>query len=978
MKIMKNQKLFALTILFFVSLFFTSCGVWTDFTTYFNTYYNARTLFDATEESILEQNTDPFVFRTETQKQQSQSQSQTTAQNQAANNQYNQNRNTLNTQQEYQSSTTSTTNTGTTRTQTGSTGQYAQDLTKVIEKCSKILQFQQQSSYFDDALFMTGKSFYYQGEFARAQRKFMELAGLPESEYASENKLWLAKTHLQLRNFDEGLKLIEEVKDESLKNEDKELFSSASITKIGFLVYREEYTNAINECQNFLKNLDDDEMTALVWFQMGKIYIKQGDNENALKAFSSVLDFSPTFDVEFESKLEHALLLKEMGKLDESEEEISDLLNSGKFKGETGQIMYELGNIYYEKGNDEKAIETFIEVDSTYKNTPAAGSSSFMIGRIYKEQFGQYDSAYKYFNKTATSLAPVEIKNEASKNVVNFDKYFLARKSATNDEKSLLYIDNPTRFVQDSIDYDLANKEFMVVVNLKADSLEALKTTEQISDPNLRTTLEQQAKEQIRVESLRRVNSRKKDYIPTMVDFIKEGKITQPERPKLSSDSLKTLLSQDYYTLGSLFYSEMDVPDSAYFYYNEIIKKFTNKPSFVPTVFALGTFYETKEQKEKADSMYEIIYNNYPNDKLYTEAAIKLGKMKRDEHINTGVITDSAEVEYLAAEKKYYEKDYSGAIDGLKKVFRNYPKSVFKEKAIYFVGLIYEENIVDNDSAAAYYGILASKEYSTTNYGKAVAAKYGEYKKVKDAEEQEKIKQLAEQKKLEEEKNKLNAGAQAADSTARNLKNDEKNPDEKIEAPKLDKPTPDSSVTKGPGDKMPPEKDFPGEGNKPQGKKDIGPKGNKKFLDEDIIGPKRNKPVPDSTNSKKLNKEELLKDELLDEQINKNDSTKTKETNLKKSEIKESETVKKVVDSTAVKEKSDNKKEISEDKIVPKANKAIKDSSAVKDSVKTNLLKNNSTKVDAVKKDSLIIQEDSVKVQTINKLQQAVPDTTKK
>ena len=953
---MKNQKLFALAILFIISLFFTSCGVWTDFTTYFNTYYNARTLFDETEESILEQNTDPFVFRTETQKQQTQTtQSQTTTQNQAANTAYNQNRNTLTTQQNTQSTTTANTNTGTTRTQTGtsSTSQYTQDLTKVIEKCSKILQFQQQSSYFDDALFMTGKAFYYQGEYARAQRKFIELAGLSESDYASENKLWLAKTHLQLRNFDEGLKLIEEVKSEAQQEEDTDLYASASITKIGFLVYREEYTNAINECQNFLKNLNDDEMAALVWYQMGKIYLKQGDDENALKAFSSVLDFSPTFDVEFESKLEHALLLKDMGKLDESEEEISDLLNSGKFKNETGQLMYELGNIYYEKGNDEKAIETFVEVDSTYKNTPAAGSSSFMIGKIYKEKFGEYDSAYKYFNKTASSLAPVDIKNEASKNIVNFDKYFLSRKSADNYEKGFLYIDNPTRFVQDSIDYDLANKEYMIIVNLKADSLEALKTTDQIQDPNQRSSLEQQAKDLIKLEALKRTNSRKRDYTPTMVDFIKEGKITLPERSKLSADSLKTLLSQDYYTLGSLFYSEMDVPDSAYFYYYEILKKFPDKPSAIPTIFALGTYYETNDQKEKADSMYGIIYNKYPNDKLYTEAAIKLGKMKRDEQINTGGITDSAEVEYLTAEKKYYEKDYAGAIDGLKKVFRNYPKSIFKQKAIYFIGMIYEENIVDNDSAAAYYGILTSKEYSNTNYGKAVAAKYGEYKKVKDAEEQERQKQLAEQKKLEEEKNKLNAGIQAADSTAGNLQIDNKAPGEQIEAPKFDKPMPDSLVTKEPGDKMPPEKDILEEGNKPQGKKGIGgpKKNNKKFLDEDIDMPKKNKPVPDSLNMEKINNEKLLKDEPLDNKIIKNDSTDTKETNLKK--------------------------DIDEEKIVPKVNKTVKDSSAVKDTVQLNSLKSNSIKDEPVKKDSSIIQQDSSKVQAIQKTQPASTDTTK-
>ncbi len=242
MKTKRTQKLFATAILFFISILLTSCGVWTDFTTYFNTYYNARTLFDETEKAVLLQKKDPFIFRDD---QPSQLPGTNIQQNVR------------------QTTPTNITQTaGTQRTQAGTPAQINQDLTKVIEKCSKILQFEQESSFFDDALFMTGKAFYYQGEYARAQRKFLELEALPESDYAVENKLWLAKTYLQLRSFDEGLALIEKVKEDALANEEEELFQSASIFKIGFLVYREEYTNAINESQSLLKNIDDDEMAA--------------------------------------------------------------------------------------------------------------------------------------------------------------------------------------------------------------------------------------------------------------------------------------------------------------------------------------------------------------------------------------------------------------------------------------------------------------------------------------------------------------------------------------------------------------------------------------------------------------------------------------------------------------------------------------------------------------------------------------------
>ena len=721
-----TKKLFASAILLLVSLFVYSCGVWTDFTTYFNTYYNARTLFDQVEDQILTQNTDPFVFREEEQPA----------------NQRNTQQQQPNVQRTQQPAfNTQNTNTGNTRPQTLSPTQINNDLTKVIEKCSKILQYEKESSYFDDALFMTGKAFYYQGEYARAQRKFLELAAVPQSDYALENKLWLAKTYLQLRNFDEGLNLLEEVKKTALEQEDEKLYESTSITKIGFLIYREEYQAAINECNDFLKNLDDDEMAALVWYQMGKIYLLQKDNENALKAFSAVLEHSPTFELEYESRLQHALLLKDLGKMDESEEELNDLHDEGKFNNQLDRTMVELGKIYYDKNDNEKAISTFMEVDSTYKSKPSSGMASFMLGQIYEKKFGAYDSAYKYYNKTVSSTAPYDTKLEAGNYVRNIDKYFTLRTKINDYQKSYVYATDPTRFMQDSIDYDLAYKDYMIDVRHNVDSVKAAGSQTRVALTD--EAMEQQIKSQMQQAAVQQAKRAKVNREYTLKDLIVQGKAKKPEKPAITVDSLGTLLSQEYYNLAGLFFSELDIPDSAYYYYKEILDEYPDKPSTVPTLFALGTFYETSNENKKADSLYQVIYDNYPNSKLYKEAAIKLGKVKKDEQ-KVELSNDPAERDYIAAENLYYEKKYHDAISGLTHVYLTYPKSTFVPKALYFIGMIYEDNLEKNDSAAVYYGILASKEYASTPYGKAVIPKYDEYKKEQERIEKEKEEALKE------------------------------------------------------------------------------------------------------------------------------------------------------------------------------------------------------------------------------------------
>lgn len=685
-------------------LFLNACGVWTDFTTYFNTYFNARTLFDRTEEEILKLKKDPFEFRedikptqpptgvVQTQRQQGQPQTQT---------------------------------------QQISVTQIKQDLTKVIEKCSKILQFYKESSYVDDALFMTGKSFYYQQEYASAQRKFLELAALPESEHHLENKLWLAKTYLQLRSFDEGLDLIEEVKNESINVEEEELLINASITKIGFFIFREELRFAIDEGNWLIERINNDETKALVAYQLGKIYLKTNDNENALTSFASVLNFSPTFEIEFESRLEYAKLLKKLDRVDESETVLLDLRDRGKFNNQMDRILIEVGTLYYRKEQNDKAIEVFKEVDSTYKNSPTSGIAGFMLGEIYEKYYRDYDSSLKYYNKAASSFAEREMKLESGKRAKNLDRYFSLRNNLKDLDKQILYITRPEKFVQDSIDYDIAFKEYLA---------ENQKRSEQSAQPAQQRP-QLNLEEQIQQPPVQQQNpaNKSQDVLGiSLVDLIARGKVQKPAMPRISVDSVNTLISENYYDLGSHFFSELEVPDSAYQYFRDFLELFPEKPKKVQTLFALGTYYETINEKELADSIFQIIFEKHPNSALYKEAGKKLGLIKEEEKKLATGSSDPVESIYVGAEDLYYNKQYRDAIRAFRDIYLKHPTSSFSPKSIYYIGLIHEE-LKEFDSSAFYYGILSSKEYASTPLGKAVTAKYTEYKNEKDRIENERI-----------------------------------------------------------------------------------------------------------------------------------------------------------------------------------------------------------------------------------------------
>ena len=173
----------------FLFIFFQSCSLWDNFTTYFNLYYNATDLFQQAEESIKEQKTDLFSANE-------------VALPSSAN----------------------------------------QLLGKVIEKCSDLLQFNSESAYVEDALMMLGKSFYYQKNYQKSLRKFIELEEtFPESGYFLESQLWIGKCQMRLKNYNDALTTLSIVRKQAVDEGESDLIRESYVEEIVYKVTIEDY-----------------------------------------------------------------------------------------------------------------------------------------------------------------------------------------------------------------------------------------------------------------------------------------------------------------------------------------------------------------------------------------------------------------------------------------------------------------------------------------------------------------------------------------------------------------------------------------------------------------------------------------------------------------------------------------------------------------------------------------------------------------
>ncbi len=683
MNIIKNRNIRILLVLTaLVSL--NGCGFWLDFTTYFNRYYNASKLFEEVESNLIKNKKDIFEFKLENLK-----------------------------------------------------GQDKTKLKKVIEKTSKIFQFQSESSYFPDALLLTGKAFYYQQDFSKALRKFNELLSLNLDDYNLETLLWIGKTQLQLREFDKGLETLDKVIERASEEENDEILEQAYITEIAFLTYRERIPEAIELCKKFLAVSDNDIVNAKTSFHLGKLQLQLENLEEAIAAFQAVEKYEPDFTTEFNSKLKIAQIYRELGDTEKSLELLEDLKNENKFQDFSDKIDLEIGQIYYEKGLVEDAIVQFAAVDSVYTNVETGGIASYHIGGILMREYHDYDSAKIYFDKTLSSKAPVEIKSEARKESNLINKYLKLTQKLKKQKKQLLYVTDEDAFILDSLAYEEA---------LRKDTLKANK---QNSGTN---------KSASKFDVRKRGKKKKEE---------RRGPV-KPVRPKISADSLYTLISNTEFELANIFFTEFNVPDSAYFYYTKSLEDNEENPQKPQILYALGSYYELIGDSAKADSVFEIIYENYKGNEIVNRVAEKLNLPEVKSQ------TGPAEKLYLSAETLIEKNNFNDAIPKLKSIFDSYPKSTYAAKSLYAIGWLYENELGNPDSAAAYYDLLNSK-FANSSYAKKIKTKIYFYKK-----EQAKKKATADTANQKTGAESLQNGSKA--KTIKTVKN--KNVEKKEEKPK--------------------------------------------------------------------------------------------------------------------------------------------------------------------------------------------------
>ena len=719
-----NPRVFSSRIILVLSLFlvFSGCSVYQNVTSYFNTYYNLKKIYGEAVDEInksrqADQDTNYFAP-------------------------YNLSK--------------------------GADDKFE----KVIEKCSRLLQFYPQSQWVDDAVLIIGKSYVYKGEGESGRRKFNELLeNFPTSDLRFEAKLWRAKAEYFINRDDEALKTINElVSDDQISSQD-DIALEALMLQGQIYVERNEYNQAAESYGKAAERQGDGYLRAMARFQLGQNYERVGEYAKAAEAYEKVRDDKPDYGLDYRTRLRHGVMLTKMEKFEQALDSFERLEEEQLKPEEIAMVELEIANTYNEMGDTTKAFAVYTFIDTTYKKSDASAKSCYQRALTYEKKFMNFANARSFYDMASNEFAGSSITNSARQKADDFGKYFSYHANITKYDTLLFRALHPDTSKTSTVGFSGADDSSKPkptasiasdTLHQQIDSLLATSkntvtdTTQNPLQPPELSPSEPEAKVEKDEPDVRRNMNRRtrerdddstdiaeglpdneQDTVLQKIDSTKNRrKISQKHEPLLlSPDSLRMRMVQNEFELAGLFLLELNLPDSARYWYEKVITDDSNS-AFVPrSIYALAEIYGSTNDSTAVDSLYQVLLTRY-EDSEYANQVRRLLGMEA-----ARVKIDSAESKYQEAANLLTGGSTESALKRFLSITKNYPASPFAPKATYTAGWIYENVLLNNDSAASCYRQLV-KQYPASIYAANVQPKIAVKDKPESLEQYVKTKEI--------------------------------------------------------------------------------------------------------------------------------------------------------------------------------------------------------------------------------------------
>lgn len=530
-----------------------------------------------------------------------------------------------------------------------------------IEKASKVIQYHKSSQFMDRSVLLIGKSYFFLGDYLKAERKFSEfISKLQASKYLDEALLYLAKTQLRLDNEKPAIERFNTL----IKNSRNKIVISESYQSLAeYFLNKKDYDNAVNNFKKAIEFSGDSEFKAQMQFLVASVTARS-NSKQAVKEFDKVLDYNASFDLEYLARYNTAKNMVISRNFNNADDLIEDL--EVKYKDipqNLAQINY-LRGLYYEYKKDNKSfVNQYYNVIKNFPNTVSSADASYKIGKYFEDK-NDYFNALLYYRFSGEQSNSGTYYKEALAKSNTYKRYFELRSVITGSPINTEYND------------EFRKKTTKDTENFKNnDPNKGLDYGKSGGEPGFDNVLS---------DSINASGDSTHNFVDSAATKQKQKSIAK-------------------YELAELFLYDLNRLDSSEIYLNQALDESIDYDFSAKVLFALAALYRKQEMNLKSDEILNIIIRDFPASPVANSSRKLLNMSVVDEFKG-----DSSDSLYETAETNFINRNYNLALENFKNLINFYPSSVHLDKAFYGSGWIYENVLLNNDSAFSYYSKLVN------------------------------------------------------------------------------------------------------------------------------------------------------------------------------------------------------------------------------------------------------------------------------
>ena len=323
---------------------------------------------------------------------------------------------------------------------------------KAARKASVILEKYRDSDLVDDAMFLLGRAFYWQGDYRDAARSFTDLEGnFPASEYFTRAQYWKGLSFEAQGIFGEASSIYRTL----VSSVGGQVGAKAGL-RLGEIAFQQEqYGTAIQEYESVLDAFPSSATRAELWLRLGEACVALEDTSLLVKAsaaFAQVLEESPSDPIEYRARLNRGRLLYEIGQTEDARATYSGLIRDGRFRAFEGETRLLVGQYFSDQGRPQEALDEFTKVRDDFPQTDASAMAIYHTGLVYLTHYSDRARAQEYFESVGEEKRGSEalrLTKETLADLVEVDRLLAEIHRA--DSLDALEVDLPQEALADTV-----------------------------------------------------------------------------------------------------------------------------------------------------------------------------------------------------------------------------------------------------------------------------------------------------------------------------------------------------------------------------------------------------------------------------------------------------------------------------------------------------------------------------------------------